>query len=369
MRSVVANHGPGSNPRGPKISKFQNRPKRVRYRIPARKLHGLPGTGPKKTLEEVSRHEIAGASPERRPAAAPPPRKISRRQRTTPRQALRTVARNNAPQQRGACATSAQEAVNQHATVRLPVRENLQFTAARRTKQRPTLRPRRPTSAHASRRSRASSARPAAIHRAVVSRMMRDITTLLATRAWLRPVSRGNRYFTVDCGRQRQSGTRPETGFLRQPALEGLTRSARMDSPRKIGRNNFRRTAAAAASFERREAAVFGSRLGLRDAGIDQLNFRSVQLDYLMLLQMGNTDPNKTKAENKYEVKPQYEVLSKQLGGRHSYPVVTALTIALDFSDTTQQSASPNVAPNQQKHAEDSKRYLLIATTTSADCS
>ncbi|KZV29954.1 hypothetical protein F511_22959 [Dorcoceras hygrometricum] len=36
-----------------------------------------------------------------------------------------------------------------------------------------------------------------------------------------------------------------------------------------------------------------------------------------------------------------------RLGGRHSHPVVTAPTIALDFSDTTQQSASHNVAPNQ----------------------
>ncbi|KZV47487.1 hypothetical protein F511_33327 [Dorcoceras hygrometricum] len=36
------------------------------------------------------------------------------------------------------------------------------------------------------------------------------------------------------------------------------------------------------------------------------------------------------------------------LGGRHSHPIVTAPTIALDFSDTTQQSASHNVAPNQQ---------------------
>ncbi|KZV18323.1 hypothetical protein F511_27858 [Dorcoceras hygrometricum] len=78
-----------------------------------------------------------------------------------------------------------------------------------------------------------------------------------------RRFSRGNRNFMVDCGRQRQSGPRPEMGFLHQPALEGLTRSARTDSPRKIGRNNFRRmtAAAAAASFERREAAVFGSRL------------------------------------------------------------------------------------------------------------
>ncbi|KZV46737.1 putative receptor-like protein kinase [Dorcoceras hygrometricum] len=58
---------------------------------------------------------------------------------------------------------------------------------------------------------------------------------------------------------------------------------------------------------------------------------------------MGNADPNKTKAGNKYEVKPH----PSQLGGRHSNPVVTTPTIALDFSGTTQQSASHNVAPNQ----------------------
>ncbi|KZV37011.1 hypothetical protein F511_17271 [Dorcoceras hygrometricum] len=65
--------------------------------------------------------------------------------------------------------------------------------------------------------------------------------------AWLRPVSRGNRHFTVGGGRLRQSGPRPEGKLLRQPALEGLTRSARTDSPRKVGRNKFRRGAAAAA--------------------------------------------------------------------------------------------------------------------------
>ncbi|KZV45133.1 hypothetical protein F511_24175 [Dorcoceras hygrometricum] len=41
------------------------------------------------------------------------------------------------------------------------------------------------------------------------------------------------RHFTVGGGRYRQSGPRPETGFLRQPALEGLTRSARTDFPRQ----------------------------------------------------------------------------------------------------------------------------------------
>ncbi|KZV27305.1 clathrin assembly protein [Dorcoceras hygrometricum] len=87
-------------------------------------------------------------------------------------------------------------------------------------------------------------------------------------------------------------------------------------------------------------------KLGLRDAGIDQLNFHSVQLGYLKLLQMG-TQTQQDKAGNKYEVKPQYEKLSKQLGGRHSNPVVTTPTIALDLSGATHQSDSPNVAPNQ----------------------
>ncbi|KZV24059.1 beta-galactosidase 11-like [Dorcoceras hygrometricum] len=41
------------------------------------------------------------------------------------------------------------------------------------------------------------------------------------------------------CGRYRQSGPRPKTGLLRQPELEGLTRSARTYSPRRIGRKRF----------------------------------------------------------------------------------------------------------------------------------
>ncbi|KZV32596.1 hypothetical protein F511_36653 [Dorcoceras hygrometricum] len=65
--------------------------------------------------------------------------------------------------------------------------------------------------------------------------------------AWFRLVSRGNRHFTVGGGRLRQSGPRPEGRLLRQPTLEGLTRSAWTDSPRKVGRNKFRRGAAAVA--------------------------------------------------------------------------------------------------------------------------
>ncbi|KZV25099.1 hypothetical protein F511_03397 [Dorcoceras hygrometricum] len=79
-----------------------------------------------------------------------------------------------------------------------------------------------------------------------------QLITLLATRAWLRPVSRGNRHFTVGGGRLRQSGPRPEARLLRQPALEGLMRSVRTDSPRQVGRNNFRRSKAAACETRRR---------------------------------------------------------------------------------------------------------------------
>ncbi|KZV45048.1 hypothetical protein F511_25465 [Dorcoceras hygrometricum] len=47
------------------------------------------------------------------------------------------------------------------------------------------------------------------------------------------------RLFSVDCGRYRQSGPRPEPRLLRQPALEALTNSARTDSPRRVGRKRF----------------------------------------------------------------------------------------------------------------------------------
>ncbi|KZV57466.1 DNAJ heat shock N-terminal domain-containing protein [Dorcoceras hygrometricum] len=69
--------------------------------------------------------------------------------------------------------------------------------------------------------------------------------------------------------------------------------------------------------------------------GIDQLNLHSVQLGYLKILQVGNADPNSE------------PVSPSQLGGRHSNSVVTTPMIAFDFSGTTHQSASHNVAFNQ----------------------
>ncbi|KZV24417.1 hypothetical protein F511_23737 [Dorcoceras hygrometricum] len=46
---------------------------------------------------------------------------------------------------------------------------------------------------------------------------------------------------------------------------------------------------------------------------IDQLGFQSVQLGYLKILQMGNTDPNNTKAGKEYEVKPHPSFIRKFL--------------------------------------------------------
>ncbi|KZV47842.1 GATA transcription factor 8-like [Dorcoceras hygrometricum] len=60
-----------------------------------------------------------------------------------------------------------------------------------------------------------------------------------------------DRLFTVDCGRYRQSGPRPDTRLLRHPALEGVTRSAQTDSPRRIGRKQFSGEEEAAAAAAR----------------------------------------------------------------------------------------------------------------------
>ncbi|KZV53632.1 flagellar associated protein [Dorcoceras hygrometricum] len=71
-------------------------------------------------------------------------------------------------------------------------------------------------------------------HRAKTVPSLRPMCAASAQR-----VSRGNRHFTVGGGRLRQSGPRPKGRLLRQPALEGLTRSARTDSPRQVRRNKF----------------------------------------------------------------------------------------------------------------------------------
>ncbi|KZV49928.1 hypothetical protein F511_29170 [Dorcoceras hygrometricum] len=97
----------------------------------------------------------------------------------------------------------------------------------------------------------------------------RGTTTIVAPESQFRTcptdhVSRGNRHFTVDCGRLRQSSPRPDTRLLRQPELEGLTRSAQTDSPRQVGRNNFPTTLGGggtmAAQWRRRRRLMRGGK-------------------------------------------------------------------------------------------------------------
>ncbi|KZV20668.1 U-box domain-containing protein 44-like [Dorcoceras hygrometricum] len=107
--------------------------------------------------------------------------------------------------------------------------------------------------------------------------------TFLATRTWLRPVSRGNRHFTVGGGRLRQSGPRPKGRLLRQPALEGLTRSARTDSPRQVGQNKFRRErrrrAPAAAALEKSEVYDEQEKLEKMDSAVELLTREEQEME------------------------------------------------------------------------------------------
>ncbi|KZV52933.1 hypothetical protein F511_18045 [Dorcoceras hygrometricum] len=71
--------------------------------------------------------------------------------------------------------------------------------------------------------------------------------TFLATRAWLRPVSRGNRHFTVGGGRLRQSGPRPEMISLRSACTRRLKDFIANGFSSKSWPEQVRRTAVAAA--------------------------------------------------------------------------------------------------------------------------
>ncbi|KZV30176.1 hypothetical protein F511_20806 [Dorcoceras hygrometricum] len=76
--------------------------------------------------------------------------------------------------------------------------------------------------------------------------------------AWLQPESQGDWLFTVGGGRFVQSSPRPEARFLRQPALEGLTRSARTETPQNGDRNKSDQRAAAAGGGAWAAAGGFG---------------------------------------------------------------------------------------------------------------
>ncbi|KZV43220.1 hypothetical protein F511_39278 [Dorcoceras hygrometricum] len=204
MRSVVASHGPGSNPRGPN-----------------------------QTLEEISRHDIAGASTERRPSQ----RKTCAAQKATHGRDKRgsaspMAAHGNAPLaslSRNQCAKG-QKAVGQRVQ---------QFAQHHRP----------PCAFHRG----GSSCNDASARRGATACAEWRPPLGIESRPARNEVHAAAGHGRPPCAasmasralwRARWAAAR---GGGRPPALEGLTRSARMDSPRQVGRNKFRRLEAAVA--------------------------------------------------------------------------------------------------------------------------
>ncbi|KZV52435.1 hypothetical protein F511_34310 [Dorcoceras hygrometricum] len=78
--------------------------------------------------------------------------------------------------------------------------------------------------------------------------------------------------------------------------------------------------------------------------GIDQLKFQSVQLGYLMILQMGNTDPNNIKSGKR--IRGPSAITARWYSDTTNQSITTPM-IALDLSRMTHLSAGHNVALSQ----------------------
>ncbi|KZV56837.1 hypothetical protein F511_20077 [Dorcoceras hygrometricum] len=276
MRSVVASHGPGSNPRGDAICNailLQSFPVLQifglqyldRHRPPysdvlplnlAQKLKISKSikTGPTSRIgpktsraardrpepnprrNQTSRHDIAGDSPEHRRSGGRPAAATNKTNGDSVRDA--------APRRRKTVRKSRAQRASSVDLQRLFVRPSSHVMAQHAAA---AIGHRRAWSIGMKRDQHATPPHPAARNFAQASR--KPWPTTCDNHTW----SSGHESAAVhnecaalsralahaDCGRYRQSGPGPETRLLRQPALEGLTRSARMDSPRRIGRKQF----------------------------------------------------------------------------------------------------------------------------------
>ncbi|KZV43164.1 hypothetical protein F511_40872 [Dorcoceras hygrometricum] len=296
MRSVVASHGPGSNPRGnaicnaillqsfsvlqifgllyldddrsrelcgpwlpvtdlgpilgvmqyamqsyykafrPKNLKFQNRtkPGPISHTGPKTPRAARDRPEPNPRRNQTSRHDIAGASPERRPAGG-----------GSTNETHDDSVRDAAPRRRNAVRKSRAAVVRIASFQRRPVAPLRPAIVARRGATcigsgRPPSRMERRNEARPARNSSASSSAQLCANLgrqcATLARGLAAVgqqpcaTSAQAYRAAARALAH------VHCGRYRQSGPRPEPRLLRQPALEALMNSARTDSPRRVGR-------------------------------------------------------------------------------------------------------------------------------------
>ncbi|KZV18083.1 hypothetical protein F511_25714 [Dorcoceras hygrometricum] len=155
------------------------------------------------------------------------------------------------------------------------------------------------------------------------------------------------RLFSVDCGRYRQSGPRPEPRLLHQPALEALTNSARTDSPRRVGRKRFsgdngrRRTAGGGGGVLRREegAAVLCARVStcvtLNGSGIQlavgpqplRLRNHNSGLAHRIMVKRLATSPHDPLGITDSACKNQLVVVSVQYGPFNPYIPIRSTTI------------------------------------------
>ncbi|KZV54004.1 ABC transporter C family member 14 [Dorcoceras hygrometricum] len=139
----------------------------------------------------------------------------------------------------------------------------------------------------------------------------------------LKHSSKNHRGHTLatDCGSLRQSGPRPDPRFLRQAALEALTRSVRTDSPQKTRPERFlqkRRTAAGGARW-RIQLAVGPQPLWLR-------NHNSGLAHRIMVKRLA-TSPHDPLGITDSACKNQSVVVSVQYGPFNPYIPIRSTTI------------------------------------------
>ncbi|KZV51874.1 conserved oligomeric Golgi complex subunit 3-like [Dorcoceras hygrometricum] len=239
-------HASGSHPiptpydPKPKNLKFQNRPKpgTISHTGPktSRAARDRPEPNPRRNQPSRHRRSFAGAAAGRRP----PPRKIARRKGA---RAAATRAALHAPSSHDETSKR-----RNHARV---ARTAARSRASSLTGHR-----------HAHREAMRAKDRPACGQRAQHHALSSANGPAVVRERWGAAAHGGGRrclrllpcwQLVPGSDRFRQSGPRPETGFLRQPALEGLTRSTWTDSPRQIWPETiFRRAAAAVSSARRR---------------------------------------------------------------------------------------------------------------------
>ncbi|KZV54717.1 hypothetical protein F511_41280 [Dorcoceras hygrometricum] len=285
MRSVVASHGPGSNPRGnaicnaillqcfpvlqifglqyldrhlhlrmPKNLKFQNRskPGPTSHTGPktSRAARDRPEPNPRKN--QTSRHDIAGkltgASPVGDGGAATTKSGVS----------VRTIVRNAAQR----CAHNIDEAAHPGGGSGRPVAHHMRGRARRSARSGAHHRPSHAAGGRSgAAQRRATKTREAAasarLRRRKAARFQRRCCAAVRARRLSRP--RSVRVHGASIALPHAPIAR-DPRLLRQTALEVLTRSARMDSPRKTRPEQIPAKLAAAAGggvFEVEEATAF----------------------------------------------------------------------------------------------------------------